>query len=404
MLDFSDASLSNRNVIIRADLNVPYDSRGAVTDFARPRACLATIREAHRVQANILLISHCGRPDPAYTSGGGLISGHSRADLAIFDKIFAQIARFFSSELDVNVNYLENILDCQWAESHNTIWLGNNTRLFAGETRGDMNLAKNITRNCDYIIFDAFATSHRNHSSTAGILSQGIPVVAGYLLAAELAAITKLKARAGQGNTWAIIGGSKVSTKIGLLNELIPLTDNVFVGGAMANTFLAANGVSIGKSKFEPEALELARDIQRHASASQTKIHLPRDFLCAPSLDGAPISHTKASIPNDHAIFDIGSETTTWLANQLQHATTIFSNGPMGVFEHPSWLQGTAQTFSAIAQSPGWSLLGGGDTLSALASSGFRHGQFNHVSTGGGALLAALGSSGYACQEFFFKP
>ena len=360
----TDLDLKGKRVLIREDLNVPIKS-GSVTSDARLTAVVPTIRAALAAGAGIMLMSHLGRPTEGEYSD---------------DYSLAPVAQRLGELLDVE---LPVIRDWQSATvSSGELVLLENVRFNAGETSNDSELAKQYASLCDIFVMDAFGTAHRAQASTHGVAKYAPVACAGPLLATELAALaTALSAPARP--MLAIVGGSKVSTKLEILEQLADQCDSLIVGGGIANTFLAAAGYPVGKSLCEADLIDTARTLM-----DRTLIPLPIDVVVAKTFSDQAQAVVKLAtkVAEDDLILDIGPQSVAVIVEQLTSAGTILWNGPVGVFEFSAFAGGTEAVANAIAGSKGFSLAGGGDTLAAIDKFGIAE-QVSYISTGGGAFL-----------------
>ncbi len=366
--------LHNKRVFIREDLNVPLHE-GNITDDARIQRALPSIQQALSANAAVTLASHLGRP-----KSGEINDTYS----------LAPVAKRLSELLSKPV-----ILDRDWQNNPHLpkageVVLLENIRFAVGETDNAEDLAKTLASRCDIFIMDAFASAHRAHASTVGIAQFAPQAIAGPLLVAELTALSQSLDHPGHPLV-AIVGGSKVSSKIGLLNSLIRKVDTLIVGGGIANTFLKASGVNIGKSLYEESWVTQARNLLENARDIGVNIPLPKDVVVASAIDQPESAQNKAvnEISDNDAIFDVGTETQASYLNLFNNAATIVWNGPVGVFEIPAFSHGTLAMSKAIAKSSGFSVAGGGDTLAALSQFGLAD-QISYLCTGGGAFLEYL--------------
>ncbi len=373
VLRMTDLDLAGKRLLIRQDLNVPI-SAGKISSDARLRASLPTLKLALERGASVLVISHLGRPE-----GKGFEPEHS----------LTLVAAWLSEHLGRTVPLVSNWIDGLSLQP-GQIALGENTRFLKGEKKNDEALAKKMAALCDIYVMDAFGTAHRAEASTHGA-GQFAPVAcAGPLLAAELDALGKALATPKKPLA-VIVGGSKVSTKLDLLNSLADVADQLIVGGGIANTFLAAIGKPVGKSLYEKDMLDTCRQILEKIRARGGDIPLPIDVVVAPEFSAEAHAETRSvdAVQDDEMILDIGPKTAAMLAERLKQAGTIVWNGPVGVFEFDSFANGTKVLAEAIAASPAFSLAGGGDTLAAMDK--FKvYEQLSYVSTGGGAFLEFL--------------
>jgi phosphoglycerate kinase len=370
----TDQALAGKRVLIREDLNVPVKD-GKVTSTARLDAALPTLRTALAAGARVLVMSHLGRPkegkpDPAW----------SLAPVAV------KLGELLGREVPLVANWLDGV-DVAPGE----LVLCENVRFNVGEEADDDGLAKRMAALCDIFVMDAFGTAHRAQASTNGVARHAPVACAGPLLVAELEALGKALESPKRPLT-AIIGGSKVSTKIEVLQALSTKVDELILGGGIANTVLAASGVAVGKSLHEKDMLDFAAKLLR-GEFGKAKIPLPTDVVVATSLDAGVKGRTKKvrDVAGDEMILDIGPETAALYAERLKTAGTIVWNGPLGVFENPEFAAGTRRVAEAIASSKAFSIAGGGDTLAAIEQFGVGE-RISYISTGGGAFLEFLES------------
>ena len=363
-----DLDLQGQRVLIREDLNVPVKD-GQVTSDARIRAALPTIEYALAAGARVMLMSHLGRP-----TEGVPISAQPEASLA---PVARQIEQLAGKTVQLVDNYLQGF---DWGTQD--LVLFENVRVNTGESANDESLARQLAALCDIFVMDAFGTAHRAQATTEGVARYAPIACAGPLLVAELDALEKAVAQP-ERPVVAIVGGSKVSTKLEVLDTLSDRVDTLIVGGGIANTFLAASGVEVGKSLYEPDLLATA-------SRLLDKIHipLPVDVVVAKSLsaDAVPVYKRVADIEADDMILDIGHQTSELIGDIVRQAKTIIWNGPVGVFEIDGFADGTRKLGQAIADSDGFSIAGGGDTLAAIDKYGLAE-DISYISTGGGAFL-----------------
>ena len=363
-----DLDLRGQRVLIREDLNVPVKG-GQVTSDARIRAALPTIEYALAAGARVMLMSHLGRP-----TEGVPISAQPEASLA---PVARQIEQLTGKTVQLVDNYLQGF---DWGTQD--LVLFENVRVNTGESANDETLARQLAALCDIFVMDAFGTAHRAQATTEGVARYAPIACAGPLLVAELDALEKAVARP-ERPVVAIVGGSKVSTKLEVLDTLSDKVDTLIVGGGIANTFLAASGVEVGKSLYEPDLLATARRL-----LDKIYIPLPVDVVVAKSLsaDAVPVYKPVADIEADDMILDIGHGTSELIGDIVRQAKTIIWNGPVGVFEIDGFADGTRKLGQAIADSGGFSIAGGGDTLAAIDKYGLA-GDISYISTGGGAFL-----------------
>ena len=372
----ADLDLRGKRVLIREDLNVPVKD-GRVTSDARLLAALPTIRLALDGGARLLVMSHLGRPK----------AGASDEENAPFS--LAPVAARLSELLGRPVPLVRDWLDgVEIAPGE--MALAENVRFVKGEKQDDEALSRRMAALCDVYVMDAFATAHRAEASTHGVARFAPVACAGPLLAAELDALGKALAKPARPLV-AIVGGSKVSTKLTVLDTLSAKVDRLIVGGGIANTFMLAAGLPIGKSLAEHDLVGEARTIIELMAARGAQVPIPTDVVCAKEFSATAAATVKpaAGVGADDMILDIGPQTARALAAQLERAGTIVWNGPVGVFEFDAFAGGTETVARAIAASPGFSIAGGGDTLAAIAKFGITD-RIGYISTGGGAFLEFL--------------
>ena len=372
-LKMADLDLKGLRVFIREDLNVPLQD-GKITSEARLIASLPTIQLALKKGAAVLVTSHLGRPtageyDPAFS--------------------LAPIAAWLTEKLGQPVELVKDWIDGVDIQP-GQVKLLENCRFLVGEKKNDEALSKKMAALCDVYVMDAFATSHRAESSTMGAGMFAAKACAGPLLAAELEALTNALAKPARPMV-AIVGGSKVSTKLTVLNHLLDKVDQLIPGGGITNTLLAATGVNIGKSLVEMDLLDEARALLAKATSEGKSIELPTDVVVGKSFDAnTPATIKKLSeIADDDMIFDIGPETIASYEKLMKAAKTIVWNGPVGVFEFAAFANGTKTLGKAIAESSAFSIAGGGDTVAAIEEFGLTKG-ISYISTAGGAFLEFL--------------
>lgn len=367
-------ALSGKRVFIRADLNVPFDDAGRISEDTRIRASVPGIRLALDAGAAVMVTSHLGRPKE-----GVLTEADS----------LAKVGQRLSELLGMPVQLVRDWVDGVQVD-HGQVVLLENCRVNVGEKKDDETLAKKMAALCDVYVNDAFGTAHRAEATTHGIARFAPVACAGPLLEAELDALGRALHEPKRPLV-AIVGGSKVSTKLSILQSLADKVDQLVVGGGIANTFLLAAGLPIGKSLAEPDQVEQARaviDIMKQRGAA---VPIPVDVVCAKAFGADAEATVKAAtdVADDDMILDIGPQTAAQLAEILKKAGTIVWNGPVGVFEFDQFANGTEVVARAIAESDGFSIAGGGDTLAAIAKYGIGE-QVGYISTGGGAFLEFL--------------
>ncbi len=373
VLRMTDLDLAGKRLLIRQDLNVPLKN-GEVGDDTRIRASLPTIRHAVDAGARVMLMSHLGRPKE-----GAFDPEASLAPVAAhLESLLGQPVRLVREWLDgVDVQPGEVVL-CE------------NVRFNAGEKKDDETLARRMAALCDIYVMDAFGTAHRAQASTHGVARFAPVACAGPLLAAELDALGKALEQPKRPMV-AIVGGSKVSTKLTVLESLSGKVDQLIVGGGIANTFIAAAGHPVGKSLYETDLVDEARKLMEQARGKGGEIPVPVDVVTAKAFAEDAAAETKRveDVADDDLILDIGPETARRYAELLKQAGTIVWNGPVGVFEFDAFAAGTRAVSEAVADSPAFSIAGGGDTLAAVARFGLGE-RISYISTGGGAFLEFL--------------
>ncbi|MEY2810837.1 MAG: hypothetical protein RLZ66_2348 [Pseudomonadota bacterium] len=378
VLRFSDlcaqGKVKGQRVFIRADLNVPQDDAGHITEDTRIRASVPCIQMALDAGAAVMVTSHLGRPtEGAFKPEDSL----------------APVAQRLSELLQRDVPLVSQWVDGVQVQPGQLVLL-ENCRVNPGEKKNNEGLARKMAALCDIFVNDAFGTAHRAEGTTYGIAQFAPIACAGPLLAAEIDAITRALA-APKRPLAAIVAGSKVSTKLTILKSLASKVDQLIVGGGIANTFMLAAGLKIGKSLAEVDLVEEARAVMAAMKARGAEVPIPTDVVVAQRFAAdAPAQVKRADqVADDDLILDIGPETAARLATQLKQAGTIVWNGPVGVFEFDAFAQGTETIAKAIAASDAFSIAGGGDTLAAIAKYGIEK-QVGYISTGGGAFLEIL--------------
>ncbi len=366
----TDLDLAGRRVLIREDFNVPVVS-GVVTSDARIRAALPTLKTALEHRARVLVMSHLGRPkegerDPALS--------------------LAPVAKTLSQLLGRPVRFVEDWIGGVTAEPGEVVLL-ENVRFLKGEKKDDAALAKRMAALCDVFVMDAFGTAHRAEASTHGVTLHAPIACAGPLLAGELDALERALHDPARPLV-AVVGGSKVSTKLSVLENLIAKVDQLVVGGGIANTFLAATGMPIGKSLHEPDMIDVAKRLLAVAAKRGVGIPIPTDVVVAREFAATAKAETRlaSAVSADEMILDIGPASAKAVAAIVAKAGTVIWNGPLGVFEFDQFGGGTRALADAIAKSPAFSIAGGGDTLAAIEKYGVED-DISYISTGGGAFL-----------------
>ncbi|ABF13794.1 phosphoglycerate kinase [Candidatus Palibaumannia cicadellinicola] len=363
----TDLNLKNKRVLIRADLNVPIKD-GQITSYARINASLPTIITVLKQgAASVMVTSHLGRPT----------EGQYDENLSLY-----RVVNYLQQKISIPVRLIKDYLNgISFTEKQ--LLVLENVRFNKGETKNDETLAKQYAALCDIFIMDAFGTAHRAHASTYGIAKYAPLVCAGLLLYNELEVLSKALNQPVRPMV-AIVGGSKVSTKLMLLNKLSKISDHLIVGGGIANTFLAAQGYNVGQSLLEPNLINKAKQLLKYKN-----ILLPTDVRVSQELDNAATLKHIREVGNNEKIFDIGDESANRFAKILQQAKTILWNGPVGAFELTHFRQGTKILANAIVSSNAFSIAGGGDTLAAIDYFNLND-KISYLSTGGGAFLSFI--------------
>ncbi len=361
-----------RRVFVRADLNVPL-ADGAIRDDTRVRASLPTLERLLAAGARVIVASHLGRP-----------KGARRAELSL-----RPVASRLAGLLDRGVSFASDCIGPDAARAADELGPGQlllleNLRFHAGEGRNDPEIAKALAALCDAYVDDAFGTAHRAHASTAGITAHVADVAAGLLLAAELAHLRVV--REPERPLMVVLGGAKVSDKLAVLEALAPHADVLAIGGAMSYTFLAARGEKVGTSLMERERIDDARRVMEGAERAGRRLLLPTDHVVAERVEAGTPTRVVREIPDGWMGVDIGPETAERYAREIAGARTFFWNGPRGVFEIPAFARGTERVARAAAESIATTVVGGGDSLAAIAQLGLGD-RITHLSTGGGASL-----------------
>lgn len=374
VIRMSDLDLRDKRVLIREDLNVPIDDQGRITSTQRLSSALPTIRAARDAGARVMVLSHLGRPREGQFDAGNSL---------------APVAAWLSHALGTLVPLISDYLDGVSVAAGSVVLL-ENCRMNVGESRDDDALAKRYAALCDIFVMDAFGTAHRAQASTHGVIRYAPIAAAGPLLSAELDALGRAMEQPAH-PLLAIVAGSKVSTKLTLLDNLIGKIDQLIVGGGIANTFLAAAGHAIGTSLFEPDLIDAAKNVMAAAKRRGAAIPLPSDVVVATTFSANATATVKPvdQVREDEMILDIGPDTARHYAELIAKAGTVVWNGPVGVFEFDAFGKGTETLARAIAASSAFSIAGGGDTLAAVEKYGIADG-VSYISTGGGAFLEFL--------------
>ena len=370
-----DADLKGKKVLCRCDFNVPTNDEGVITDDSRIRKSLPTIQHLLEQGAAVILCSHKGRPKNGYEEKYSLKVVQQRLQellgipVALADDIVGPKAQEMAAALQPGqVLLLENV------------------RFMKGETKNDMELAKQYAALAEVFVNDAFGSCHRAHSSTVGVASF-LPAYSGLLVKKELDIMGKAISDPNRPLV-LIMGGSKVSDKIGVIDHMLSLADHIIIGGGMSYTFTAARGGKIGTSLCETESFGYCLELLKKAEEQGVKIHLPVDTVAADhfAADAEPVLFDEGQIPDNMMGLDIGPKTREIYADLIKNAGTVIWNGPMGVFEFPAFAAGTQAVAKAMAESPAVTIVGGGDSAAAVEQMGYSD-QITHVSTGGGASL-----------------
>jgi phosphoglycerate kinase len=370
----TDINVNNKQVLVRVDFNVPLKD-GRVTDDTRIRAALPTIKYLVDHQAKIILCSHLGRP-----------KGEPDPDFSL-----KPTADRLSDLLGVDVSFAENCIGAAAINAAEELKPGDilvleNTRFHPEEKKNDPEMAKQLAELANVFVLDAFGSAHRAHASTVGVTAY-LPSVAGFLLEKEIRYLGEAIASPKKPFV-AILGGAKVSDKIGVIRNLLQKADNVLIGGGMANTFFKAQGYPIGDSLAEDQVLDTAREL---LEVGYTKLRLPVDVVIADAYDNDAEQKLMAMgpVPEGWRILDVGPETVVAFSKVIEDAGTVVWNGPMGVFEFPNFASGTFGVAEAVAESDAISIVGGGDSVAAINQSGLQD-KITHISTGGGASLEMM--------------
>ena len=373
-IKLTDLDLAGKRVLIRADLNVPVKD-GKVTSDARITASMPSIEYAMKAGAAVMVMSHRGRPEEGKVDE---------------ENSLAPIAAVMSEKLGKDVKLVKNYLDTAPDVRGGEVVLLENVRFNAGEKKDDEALSKKYAALCDVFVMDAFGTAHRAQASTHGVGVQAPTACAGILLSGELDSLAKALAEPARPMV-AIVGGSKVSTKLTVLEALSEKVDQLVVGGGIANTFLAAKGFNVGKSLYEEDLVDTAKALIEKMEARGASIPIATDVVCAKEFAETAEATLKdaSEVTDDDMIFDIGPDSSKVLADIISKAGTIVWNGPVGVFEFDQFGEGTKAVSMAIANSPGFSLAGGGDTIAAIQKYDIFD-KVSYISTAGGAFLEYL--------------
>lgn len=373
VIKMTDLALNNQRVLIREDLNVPVKD-GKISSDARLRAALPTLKIALEAGAKVMVMSHLGRPT----------EGEYNEEFSL-----QPVADYLSAALNVPVRLVKDYLDGVNVNVGELV-LFENIRFNVGEKKNDEILSKKLAALCDVFVMDAFGTAHRAQASTHGVAKFAPTACAGPLLAGELAALSKALDNPARPLV-AIVGGSKVSTKLTVLDSLAGIVDQLVVGGGIANTFIASQGHNVGKSLFEADLVSEAKRLTKQASDNNGSIPVPTDVVVGKEFSQSAKATLKSvsDVDDSDMIFDIGPESAKALAEIITNAGTVMWNGPVGVFEFDQFGQGTEVIAHAIANSKAFSIAGGGDTLAAVDKYNIAD-KISYISTGGGAFLEFL--------------
>ena len=382
LANLSAADVAGKRVLVRVDFNVPLDDNGAITDDTRIRAALPTIKDLIEKDAKVILVSHFGRPK------GKVVDSMRLTPVA------ARLSELLGKPVTKTDDCIGDDVKAKTeAMANGDVVLLENARFNPGEEKNDPDFAKALAANADLYVNDAFGTAHRAHGSTAGVTEHLSPCVAGYLIEKELQflqdAIENPKKPLA-----AIVGGSKVSSKIGVIETLLDKVDKLFIGGGMIFTFYKANGLSVGSSLVEEDKLDLAKALQAKAKEKGVELLLPTDVVLADKFapDAATQTVAADAIPDGWMGLDIGPDSITAFQSALESCKSVIWNGPMGVFEFDAFAKGTtgiAETLAKLTPQGVTTIIGGGDSVAAVEKAGLAD-QMSHISTGGGASLELL--------------
>ena len=374
----NDFNFKGKIAIIRVDFNVPLDKNLRITDSTRIDLGIKSIEHVISNGGKCIIISHLGRP-----KGNGYEKRFSLENITYY------LSNVLKKKISVLKNYLDDKFDIKKHLNYSDLLLLENLRFYSEEKRNDDKFSKKLASFGDIYVNNAFGTCHRKHSSTYGIIKYIDNHCIGDLVENELINIDRILYQKIKPFT-AILGGSKVSDKISVIEKLIYLVDNIIIGGAMANTFLKSNGENIGNSLYEEDKLEIAKILQEKAKENNVKVYLPNDFICSKSLEDIEIKTFNVNnIPNNYSNFDIGIKSIELFKKIIMNSKKIIWNGPMGVFEVDNFSKGTFEICNIIAESTkkgAFSLVGGGDSVAAVKKNN-KEKEISFISTGGGALL-----------------
>ncbi len=373
-----DANLKGKKVLLRCDLNVPLSDDGKIEDNTRITESLDTIRYILENGAKVIILTHLGRPDGKFIESLKVDVIGKELELLLNTKVI---------KLDDCVG--DDVVN-QLKEMNSDIYILENTRFHAEEEKNDESFAKKLSSYADIFVNDAFGTVHRAHASTAGV-AKFLPSYAGLLLQKEIEVLSGLLENPKK-PVCLLTGGAKIDTKIGILNNFLNLADFFLIGGALANTFLAAKGKNIGSSLFEKEKLEVAKKFLIDAEKMGKKVLLPVDVVVAKDINKESVAETVNVdlVLNDMKILDLGKNTIINFQGLINESATVIWNGPMGLYEYPQFEDGTKEIAFKLSNSHITTIIGGGDTIDAINKFGIPLEKFTHISTGGGAMLEFL--------------
>jgi phosphoglycerate kinase len=379
MKRLNDLPLEGRTVLVRVDFNVPLDEAGRIRDDTRLKASLPTIEELIRRRARLVICSHLGRP-----KGKAVPSLSLRTVAGRLAELLGRDVAFSEAVVGPEASAVKKSL------AEGGVALMENVRFHAGETANDDGFAAQLAEGADFYVNDAFGSCHRAHASVSAVVRHVGGAAAGLLLEKEVDYLSRAF-RSPAKPYAAILGGAKVSDKIPVIENLLAKADDIMIGGAMAYTFFKAQGLDVGKSLVEDDTLDVARNILAEAREKKSAIHLPRDHVLARSLEDAEPAGTAAAfpLPSDRMAVDIGPKTVEEFSRVISRSKTVFWNGPLGVFEIPAFSRGTVGIAEAVARSGALTIVGGGDSVAAVAKAGVGD-RISHISTGGGASLEFL--------------
>ncbi len=375
---FKDIDVTGKKVFVRVDFNVPLNDEGDITDDTRIRAALPTINYLVKQNAKVILCSHLGRPKGVFNEKFSLKKVAVR-----LQELLGQPVRMASDVIGTSAKELTSSM------KNGEIVLLENVRFHAEEEKNDDAFARELASLAEVYVNDAFGAAHRAHASTAGI-ARHLPAVAGFLMDSEILALTNATENA-EKPLVCILGGAKVSDKIGVISALMTKANTILIGGAMANTFLVAKGYGVGFSKYEEDKVAVAKELMEKAESLNVNLVLPIDVVAGSEFSPNAKRKTQDAdkIDKDYQALDIGKKTQKLFAKEIKNAKTIIWNGPMGVFEFKKFRKGTLAVAKAVAKSAAVSIVGGGDSVAAIQELGFAN-KVSHLSTGGGATLEFL--------------